>query len=221
MRTRFDLMKPDGERQVAAKQAMQKMAHDKRARTRELTVGQEIMARNYRDGDKWMPGIVVERKGPLSYIVKMKSGALWRRHIDQLRELVGAATTNAKPATMTTEEASSFPYDIGEPDCDPEPETNGENGDDAPPEEPSEAQLRSQTNHLRNLNRKWLDVIHHELVTHQLCMVMDLCTIVLFLVDVRNFLFKCVGNVMYVCSNYLYVQYYCMYCACAVLEKTS
>ena len=42
------------------KQAMQKMAHDKRAKAQELTVGQEIMARHYRDGDKWMPGIVVE-----------------------------------------------------------------------------------------------------------------------------------------------------------------
>ena len=29
---------------------------------------------------------------------------------------------------------------MGEPECDPEPETNGENGDGAPAEEPSEAQ---------------------------------------------------------------------------------
>ena len=75
----------------------------------------------------------------------MKSGALWRRHIDQLRELVGAATTTARPAKTTSEEASSFPYDMGEPygngepERDPEPETIGENSDSAPPEEPSEA----------------------------------------------------------------------------------
>ena len=80
--------------------------------------------------------------------------------------------------------------------------------------------LRSQTN-LSNQNPNRLDVIHHELVKHQLCMVMDLCTIILFLVDVRSFMFKCGGNVMYVCSNYLYVQYYCMHCACAVLVKTT
>ncbi len=82
MRTKFDLMKPDGERQVAAKQAMQKMAHDKRSKYKsELTVGQKTMARKYRDGDKRMLGLVVERKGPLSYVVPIKSGVLWRLHI--------------------------------------------------------------------------------------------------------------------------------------------
>ena len=28
------------------------------------------MARNYRDGPKWIVGLVVERKGPLSYVVQ-------------------------------------------------------------------------------------------------------------------------------------------------------
>ena len=44
------------------------------------------MARNYRDGPKWMEGVVVERKGPLSYVVQVNHGMLWRRHIDQLRK---------------------------------------------------------------------------------------------------------------------------------------
>ena len=43
------------------------------------------MARNYRDGPKWMVGVVVERKGPLSYVVQVNHGMLWRRHVDQLR----------------------------------------------------------------------------------------------------------------------------------------
>ena len=93
VRTRFDLLKPDGETQVTAKQALQKLAHDRKVKLREFTVGQEVMARNYREGDEWVPGVVVERKGPLSYIIQTESGTLWRRHIDQLRELVGATTT--------------------------------------------------------------------------------------------------------------------------------
>ena len=74
VRTRFDLLKPDGETQVTAKQAMQKLAHNRKAKLREFTVGQEVMARNYREGDKWVPGVVVERKGPLSYIIQTESG---------------------------------------------------------------------------------------------------------------------------------------------------
>ena len=125
-------MKPDGERQVAAKQAMQKMAHDKKAKARELTVGQEVMARNYRDGDKWLPGVVVERKGPLSYVVQMKSGVLWRRHIDQLSELSNSANDSddlAEPG-FEPEETNSDPV--------PETEQNG-----APPEEPPETEADS------------------------------------------------------------------------------
>ena len=43
------------------------------------------MARNHRDGPKWMVGVVVERKGPLSYVVQVNHGMLWRHHINQLR----------------------------------------------------------------------------------------------------------------------------------------
>ena len=95
---------------------MQKLAHDKRAKGKELTVGQDVMAMNYRDGDKWMPGTVIERKGPFSYIVQMETGAIWRRHIDQLRE---GTTSTVRPSSA--EEIASFPYDVGEPSSASEP----------------------------------------------------------------------------------------------------
>ena len=44
------------------------------------------MARNYRVGPIWMPGTVVGRNGPLSYLIKVNGGQLWRCHINQLRE---------------------------------------------------------------------------------------------------------------------------------------
>lgn len=112
-------MKPD-ERQVTVKQALQKMAHDRKAKLREFTVGQEVMTRNYRDGDKWVPGVVVERKGPLSYTVQTESGSLWRRHIDQLRELAGTANITANSAVNSEE--STSPCDIGELSRTSEPE---------------------------------------------------------------------------------------------------
>jgi len=44
------------------------------------------MVHNYRQGPKWLPGTVAEVKGALSYVVQLKSGLLWRRHINQLRD---------------------------------------------------------------------------------------------------------------------------------------
>ena len=45
-----------------------------------------MLAKNFLDGDKWIPRVVVERKGPLSYTVQIWTGAQWRRHVDQLRD---------------------------------------------------------------------------------------------------------------------------------------
>jgi len=88
LRTRMNLLKPDGTARVAEKQAMQKKHHDRQAAQRErcYQAGDAVMARNYRHGPKWLPGTVAEVKGPLSYIIQLKSGLIWRRHINQLRD---------------------------------------------------------------------------------------------------------------------------------------
>ncbi len=44
------------------------------------------MARNIRAGQAWIPGTVIQRTGPLSYVVQV-AGKLWKRHIDHLREM--------------------------------------------------------------------------------------------------------------------------------------
>ena len=89
---------------------------------------------------------MIERRDPLSYIVQMKSGALWRRHIDQLRECLGRAEVNAKPTSSEVESASM--YDVGgtaEENTHVEPkqtsETVEDTRDDAPSEKPSETTL--------------------------------------------------------------------------------
>ena len=87
LRTRMDLLRPDSQVQtrVSERQGSQKLNHDRCSVQREYHVGETVMARNYRDGPKWMEGVVVERKSPLSYVVQVNHGMLWRRHIDQLR----------------------------------------------------------------------------------------------------------------------------------------
>ena len=44
------------------------------------------MAKNYRAGPGWLPSMAIERNGPLSYLIRVNGGQLWRHHIDQLRE---------------------------------------------------------------------------------------------------------------------------------------
>ena len=106
LRTRMDLLQPDSAAKVGEKQAMQKQHHDGRASQRErcYQAGDAVMARNYRYGPKWLPGTVAEVKGPLSYIIQLNSGLLWRRHINQLRDgiqkqnpIEASASTHAPP----------------------------------------------------------------------------------------------------------------------------
>lgn len=82
----FDLWRPDRNREVSSKQEMHKKEHDVHSKLQEFYVGNQVLAKNFLDGDKWIPGVVVERTGPLSYIVQIQTGALWRRHVDQLRD---------------------------------------------------------------------------------------------------------------------------------------
>ena len=86
LRTRLDLLKPDVGAQVRRQQGCQKMYHDLHSRTREFAVGQTVWTRNMREGPRWVPGSVVEKLGPVSFLVRVSSGELWRRHVDHIRE---------------------------------------------------------------------------------------------------------------------------------------
>ena len=85
IRIRLDLLRPDPGKRVDLRQAQQKAYHDTRVRVRELDVGQSVMARNFRHGMPWTPAVVVRRLGPVSYLVRLSTGQLWRRHVDHLR----------------------------------------------------------------------------------------------------------------------------------------
>ena len=71
--------------------------------TREFSIGQRVIARNYTGSTKWIPGIIRTQLGPLSYEVEVKPGLLWRRHTDQLKDSRIPATTSGTPVTQTSE----------------------------------------------------------------------------------------------------------------------
>ena len=106
LRTRFDLLKPSQEGRVMEKQSQQKTDHDNHAKERTFFLGQSVMAKNLRPGPAWIPAVVVERLGPLSYLVETEDRDLWQRHVDHLKELAtpeycpssGSASGGSVPA---------------------------------------------------------------------------------------------------------------------------
>ena len=85
LRTRFDLLRPDRESEVARKQAQQKDHHDRRSSSRKFSVGDLVMAKNFRAGPDWVPATIVARLGPLSYLVETQDKLVWRRHVDHVK----------------------------------------------------------------------------------------------------------------------------------------
>ena len=83
LRTKFDLLKPDQGRLVTSRQAAQKTQSHKHT-LRVFTVGSAVMVRNYRRPDKWVPGTIVRKLGPVTYQVDLGRGNLVKCHIDQL-----------------------------------------------------------------------------------------------------------------------------------------
>ena len=86
LRIRLDLLKPQVAARVRSKQADQKSFHDLHSRARHFSVGESVMARNLRDGPPWVPGVVVQVLGPLSYVIQVQGGQRWKRHVDYICE---------------------------------------------------------------------------------------------------------------------------------------
>ena len=39
-----------------------------------------------REGPRWVDGVITGIQGPVSYLVRVASGAVWRRHVDHIRD---------------------------------------------------------------------------------------------------------------------------------------
>lgn len=76
------------------------VAHDARARFRQFTVGARVMVQEGRDKSVWKPGTILERRGPVYYLVQMDGGQMQRKHVDHIRKVF------APPAVITSEVAT-------------------------------------------------------------------------------------------------------------------
>ena len=66
------------------------------------------MVRNMHPGPDWVPAVVIERLGPLTYLVETTDHLLWKRHIDLLREL----KVNSQVETPQSTESDPSDLDI-------------------------------------------------------------------------------------------------------------
>ena len=60
------------------------------------------MAQNLRPGPNWIPGVIIERAGPLSYVIETEDKQIWKRYVDQLKVLgdgvlLEASSEDAEP----------------------------------------------------------------------------------------------------------------------------
>ena len=101
LRTRLSLVYPDLKSQVFRKQSEQVAQHNQHAKNRTFTIGDNVMARNFRPGNKWEKGTLIKQLGPLTYIVKLESGVEWKRHVDHLCHIPSGPITESQ----TVEEA--------------------------------------------------------------------------------------------------------------------
>ncbi|XP_056097641.1 uncharacterized protein K02A2.6-like [Rhinichthys klamathensis goyatoka] len=85
LRSTLDLIHPDFKSQVQEKQMKQKFYHDRHARERLVTEGDQVYTKNFGSGPIWVPGTVQKQTGPVSCTVALGNGQIVRRHIDQVR----------------------------------------------------------------------------------------------------------------------------------------
>ena len=102
LRTRLDLLKPDLEQRVCKKQAEQVSQHDQHARYRTFAADQPVLAKNFRPGPLWVSGRIVKKLAPLTYLVEIQDGAMWRHHVDHLR-----AMENTQPCPTSFDRESN------------------------------------------------------------------------------------------------------------------
>ena len=115
MRTRFDLLKPDYKRLVTSRQAAQKRQTDKHAKLRSFPVGASVMVRDFRHTNKWVPGTIVQKLGPVTYQTDIGCGNIVKRHIDQLTQRLEPSPAVPETTDISTVE-DNFQYpEIVEP----------------------------------------------------------------------------------------------------------
>ena len=93
--TRWDIMKPDVGQRVCWRQAKQKEGKDQNTKLRHFVMGQSVMVKNFRPGPTWVPDIIAQQLGPLTYMIEISVGKFWKRHVDHVKDYPSKGLSSA------------------------------------------------------------------------------------------------------------------------------
>ncbi len=79
------MLKLNTAEKVESQQAKQVKQQDDHARERSFESRDLVYVRNYQSGRRWLPGVIQDKTGPVSYRAKMQDGRLRRCHVDQIQ----------------------------------------------------------------------------------------------------------------------------------------
>ena len=153
IRTRLSLVKPNLQDTVMQKQSKQKEHYDAHSKYREFFPGDEVIVKDMRSND-WWPGTIAERSAPKSYIISLKDGRVWKRHVDQVRRTTmdnyhPTSTTNQQLKTNNNHPPTSrqeTTTDNQQETVDPSVNPSSEREDSPTTTTPSETPTRQQRN---------------------------------------------------------------------------
>ena len=113
LRTCFVLMMPNTKQHV--KQADQKQHHDKRAKSQPMFPGTTVLVREYNRPNKWIPGVILQKLGPVTFSIAINNGRTVNRHIDQLRYKTETVDTfDVTPSDSVDADIDTYPYSPSE-----------------------------------------------------------------------------------------------------------
>ena len=104
----LDLSRPNLMGKVLKKQEEQKHYHDQRHSNRNLQVGQTVYLWNFATGPLWLPEVIAQVLGPLSYLCTLREGRRVKRHIDHLRERYSVSRRNNEDEESERQERTTY-----------------------------------------------------------------------------------------------------------------
>ena len=71
---------------VHSKQLQQKAEHDQQAQDKSFAIDDPVFVRNFgHSGPTWLPGIIIEARGDLTFHIELNDGRVFHRHINHIR----------------------------------------------------------------------------------------------------------------------------------------
>ena len=91
LRTRLTLIFPNLAPTVEHHQQRQKAAHDGKTPLVAFMEGEKVLVRNHRGRTKWLSGVIVRRKSPVTYLVRTAKNSVRYCHSDHLLHATGSS----------------------------------------------------------------------------------------------------------------------------------